>query len=72
MKLETYADFGLNYCAGEALFERFCVCVSIYTLPSRGLSTLMKELTAATCVMQSSSNEVSTLVSDSLKYKTKA
>ena len=32
--------------------------------PSRGLSTLVKELTAATRVMQSSSNELSTLISD--------
>ena len=37
----------------------------IYTLSSRGLSTLAKELTAATRVMQSSSNELGTVVSDS-------
>ena len=41
--------------------------MTIYTLASRGLSTL--ELTAATSVMQSSSNELSTLVSDSAKSK---
>ena len=31
--------------------------------PPRGLSTLVKEFTAATRIMQSSSNELSTLVS---------
>ena len=34
----------------------------IYMLHSRGFSTQVKELTAATHVMQSSSNELSTLV----------
>ena len=45
--------------------EIVCLWMTIYTLPSRGLSTLAKELKAATRVMQSSFNEVSTLVSDS-------
>ena len=40
-----------------------------YTLPSLGLSPLVKELTVATCVIQSSSNELSTLVPDSAKCK---
>ena len=35
--------------------------------PSRGLSTLVKEFTAATCIMQSSSNESSTLLSGKAK-----
>ena len=35
------------------------------------LNTLVKELTAATCVIQSSSNELSTSVSDSIKCKQK-
>ena len=35
--------------------------------PSRGLSTLAKEVTAATRIMQSSSNELSTLVSGKAK-----
>ena len=39
------------------------------TLPSRGLSTLAMELTIATRVMQSSSNELITLVSDSAECK---
>ena len=47
-----------------------CVCVSadddIYTPPG-GLNTLAKELTAATRIMQSSSNELSTLVSGKAK-----
>ena len=43
--------------------------MTIYTLSSWGLSTLAKELTAATCVMQSSCKELSTLVSDSIKYQ---
>ena len=34
-----------------------------------GLSILVKELTAATRVMKSSSNELSTLVSGKVKYK---
>ena len=38
-------------------------------LLSRGLSTLAKELTAATRVMQSSSNEFSNLVPESKKCK---
>ena len=37
--------------------------------PSQGLSSLGKELTAATCIMQSSSNELSTLVSSKAKCK---
>ena len=39
------------------------------TLPFRGLSTLAKEWTAATHVIESPSNELRTLVSDSAKYK---
>ena len=35
----------------------------IYTLPHMGLSTLAKEFAAAARIMQSSSNELSTLVS---------
>ena len=46
-----------------------CLWMTIYTLPSRGLSTLAKELTAATHVMQNSSNELSNLVSDCAKCK---
>ena len=38
-------------------------------LPPGGMSTLAKELTAATCVMQSSSYELSTLVSGEAKCK---
>ena len=37
--------------------------MTIYKLPIQCLSTLTKGLTAATCVMQSSSDELSTLVS---------
>ena len=37
----------------------------MFTLPSRGLSTLAKELTAATRVIQSTSKDLSTLVSSS-------
>ena len=43
------------------------IYIYIYTPPSRRLSTLAKELPAATRVMQSSSNELVTLVSDSAK-----
>ena len=39
--------------------------------PQRGLSTLAKELTVATSVMQISSNEWSTSVSDNVKCKQK-
>ena len=39
----------------------------IYTLPSQELSTLVKKLTAATHIMQSSSNELSPPVYDSAK-----
>ena len=46
-----------------------CVCVCVCTLPSRGLSTLVKELTAASQVMQSSSNELRTLLSGNAKCK---
>ena len=41
----------------------------MYTLHSQGLSILAKELTVADRIMQSSSNELSTLVSDSIKCK---
>ena len=43
--------------------------MTIYTLPSKGMSILAKELTTATIVIESSSNELSTLVSDSAKSK---
>ena len=43
--------------------------MTIYTLPSQGLSTLPMELTAATRVMQNSSNELSTRVFDSAIFK---
>ena len=43
--------------------------MTIYTLSPRGLSTVGKELKAATRVMQSSSNELSSPVSDSVKCK---
>ena len=43
--------------------------MTIYTLPSRRLSTLERELTAATCVMQSSSNVLRTPVAGRAKYK---
>ena len=43
--------------------------IYIHTLPFRVLSTLAKELTAANRVMQSSSNELSTQISDSAKCK---
>ena len=43
--------------------------MTIYTLPSRGLSTLTKELTTTTRVMQTPSNELSTLVYGKPKYK---
>ena len=42
-----------------------CVCVCSPT--PQGLGLLEKELTVATRVMQSSSNELSILVSDSVK-----
>ena len=47
--------------------ETVCLWMTIYTLPPRGLSTLVKEFTAATRMMQSSSNELSTLVSGKAK-----
>ena len=44
--------------------------IYIYILPPRGLSTMVKELMAATYVMQSSSNKLSTPVSDNARsYK---
>ena len=48
-----------------------CVCVwmTIYTLSYQKLSTLVKELMAVTCVMQSSSNNLNSLVSDNAKCK---
>ena len=45
-----------------------CVCVYIHS-PHQRLSTLTKELIAATCVMQSSSYRLSTLVSSKAKCK---
>ena len=54
-------------------YETICLWMTIYTLPSQGLTTLTKGLTAATRVIQSSSNELSTLASDCAKcYQTKA
>ena len=49
--------------------ETVCQCMTIYMLPSWGLSILLKKLTAVTHVMQSSSNELSTLVSGKAKCK---
>ena len=43
--------------------------MTIYTLPLWGLSSLAKELTTTTSIMQSSSNKVSTPVSNSAKCK---
>ena len=43
--------------------------MTIYTLPSQGLSSLAKELMAAACVMQTSFNELSTPVSGNAKCK---
>ena len=51
--------------------ETVCQWMTIYTLPSRGLNSLAKELTAATRLMQSFSNELNTLISDSAKCKQK-
>ena len=47
------------------------VCALNYTLLSQGLSILAKEFTAATRVIQSSTNEFSTHVSDRAKWKKK-
>ena len=52
----------------EDLWQRNSLWMTIYTLPFRGLSTLVKELTA-TRVMQSSSNELSTPVYNGTKRK---
>ena len=41
----------------------------MYMLPHRGWNTLMKELMDITHVMQNSSNELTTLVSVSIKCK---
>ena len=50
--------------------QRNSLCVDDNTYaPKLGLSTLGKELKAAARVLQSSSNELSTPVSDSVKYK---
>ena len=46
--------------------ETVCVWMTIHA-PQRGLSTLAKEFTAATRIMQRSSNELSTLVSGKAK-----
>ena len=56
LSLYTYEELWFN--------ETVCLWMTIYTLPSRGLSTLAKELTAATRLMQRSSNARSTTVSD--------
>ena len=50
-------------------YQYMYIYIYINTLPSQGLSTLAKELTADIRVMQSSSNELSTLVSDGTKCK---
>ena len=42
--------------------ETVCLWMTIYTLPTLGLDTLVKELTTSTCVMQSFSNELRTLI----------
>ena len=50
--------------------ETVSLRMTIYTPhPGGGMSNLVKELTAATRVMQSSFNELSTLVSGKAKYK---
>ena len=49
--------------------ETVSLWMTIYTISYRGLSNLAKELSAVTRVMQSSFNELSTLVSDSKKCK---
>ena len=64
--LYTYCRITLHYLLP---YIYIYIYIYIYTLPSQGLSTQVKELTAATCVMQSSSNEKSTLVSDNTKCK---
>ena len=46
-----------------------CQWMTIYTLPSWGLSILTKKKTAVICVMQSSFNELGTLVSGKSKLK---
>ena len=46
-----------------------CVCVCVIVLLSWELSTLTKGLTATARIMQSSSNKLGTLVSDSAKWK---
>ena len=50
-----------SLCGGEYIY--------IYTPLPKGLSNLLKELTVATCVIQDSTNELSTSVSDSVKCK---
>ena len=45
------------------------IYIYLYTLTSQELSTRVKELTAATSIMQSFSNELSTPVSNSRKCK---
>ena len=48
--------------------ETACLPMTIYTLPTtRRVSTLAKQSTFATCVTQSSSNQLSTSVSDKVK-----
>ena len=51
--------------------ETVCPWMTVYTLLSQGLTFLEKELTAATPIMQSSSNELSTPVSSYIKCKKK-
>ena len=50
--------------------ETVFIGMTIYTLSAQGLTTLAKELTVAYCVMQNSSNEMSTPLSDSRKILT--
>ena len=49
--------------------KKISLWMTIYALPSWALSTLSNELTAATSVMQSLPNELSTPVSNSAKCK---
>ena len=47
------------------------ISLSLSCSPTKGLSPLMKDLTVAICVMQNSSNELSTPVSVSIMFKHK-
>ena len=57
----------LYACVYIGIWMGVCVCVCnhcVHALPHWGLSTLVKEFSAATRIMQSSSKELSTLVAD--------